>query len=769
MHDEDTRDPAPAASRGWQYGVAALAVAFLVLHLPYLPASLEDLDSINFALALRRFDVAHHQPHPPGYPIYVALAKMAHTLVPAEAKALSVVGVVAGALSAFALSALFARIVPTPRRLSALATLLTITAPLYWFTPVRPLSDTTGLAVALCVQAFAVSSKPDSTLLSMFSGFLGGLAAGVRSQVAWLTLPLLLLQVARRSGNRTREAMKVGAAFVLGVLVWLIPLVALSGGVGAYARALFNQGSEDLSGVRMLWTTPTARQLLLSLKTAFVDPWAVPAVAVIVIVSALIGSFHLLRRRRPAFMTLAFAFGPYLIFDLLFQETATGRYALPLVVPMAFLAVRGLEVAGPAPAVVVAVGLAAFNAHVGGTSVAAYAREKAPAFRMLDDMARAARDPLGPPTLAMDRRQDLDLRRPILWVGGHMPEVASRLPAPPNHEWLEVVKHWNDSGGLDAPVWYVADPLRTDVDLLQHSEPAEYLWRLPYPLLVGGARPNELRWYRIARPDWYVGEGWALTPEAAGVAEADHQGPAIGAIRAWVEPSALQGAMIIGGRNLAGGDAPARVTVSVDGEGRTIMDTMVLPGAFLLEQRFDQESVSDRPAARYAMVSVRATSGSRVAVEQWDVSAVRPVAGFGRGWHEQEYNPATGLRWRWLSERGELRFRAPQPRAGVPALSAARREFVLHLEGESPLRYFSRASHITIRSGDRILHDRVIDGDFSFDQRIPAELLDGAFHTLTLETDQTYVPAERSRRTQDRRRLGLRVFTCEVKPESPAS
>ena len=38
-------------------------------------------------------------------------------------------------------------------------------------------------------------------------------------------------------------------------------------------------------------------------------------------------------------------FVPYLVFDLLFQETFTSRYALPLVVPMAYLAV-----AGPAPA-----------------------------------------------------------------------------------------------------------------------------------------------------------------------------------------------------------------------------------------------------------------------------------------------------------------------------------------------------------------------------------------------------------------------------------
>jgi hypothetical protein len=49
-------------------GGAALALAaiFLAAHLPFLPASPEDLDSINFALGVRHFDVAHNQPHPPG-------------------------------------------------------------------------------------------------------------------------------------------------------------------------------------------------------------------------------------------------------------------------------------------------------------------------------------------------------------------------------------------------------------------------------------------------------------------------------------------------------------------------------------------------------------------------------------------------------------------------------------------------------------------------------------------------------------------------------
>src|SRR5580765_3116540 len=53
--------------------VAVIAAVYLVAHLPFLAPSLEDIDSMNFALGLRHFDPAQHQPHPPGYPVYMVL------------------------------------------------------------------------------------------------------------------------------------------------------------------------------------------------------------------------------------------------------------------------------------------------------------------------------------------------------------------------------------------------------------------------------------------------------------------------------------------------------------------------------------------------------------------------------------------------------------------------------------------------------------------------------------------------------------------------
>jgi hypothetical protein len=740
-----------------------LAILFLALHLPYLPTSLEDLDSINFALGVRQFDVAHHQPHPPGYPVFILIAKALHAVVPAEVTVLALVSVGSGALGVLALGALFRRLdgSGTPARWSLTAAGVAMTAPLYWFTAVRPLSDSSGLAAALTVQAMTLAASSARALA--LAAFAAGLAAGLRSQVVWLTVPLLALRAFKGLGTgdeglapSAKSLVPVVAAFLAGITLWLVPLVIVSGGPAAYWHALFDQGAEDLGNIQMLWTRHGARDVLDALYFAFVAPWAVWPVAAVALACAFFGLVRLVARQRQTLIVVGAAFLPYLVFDLLFQETFTSRYALPLVVPVAYLAVAGLRALPWDTGLAVAAALAMFCAHLGGTSIAAYANAAAPAFRLLDAFQTAARVDRVVPVLAMDRRESLDLRRPMKWMGTSMPDVSQTLPAPPQHEWLEAVKYWN--GGGRAPVWFVVDPLRASIDLVQHGDPQRFRWTVPYPVLLSGARPNEMDWYRIDRPDWYVGEGWALTPEAAGVAHADQRGPSLAAIEGWIDSRALGHDMMIGGRNLDNASHP-RLTVSIG--GRPFVDQALNPGPFLIVRRLPADLVAPSDPRTYAKVTAQATSGSRVAIEQFDTSATRALTGFGEGWHEQELDPRSGVRWRWLSERGELEV---VPNVKLRAVDWVDDEpLMLHLEGESSRKYFSRDSVLTVRSGDQRLLTMPITEDFSVD--IPITRL-----PIVLETDQVFSPADRSRRSADRRHLGLRIFKAEVRKASrPAS
>src|SRR5687768_6786611 len=106
--------------------VAFIAIAYLAAHLPFLAPSLEDYDSINFALGLRDFDPARHQPHPPGSPVYIALGRVmfaaVNSVAPAanrpdtEALALALLSAIAGTVAIIAFAIVCLRIAGADRR-----------------------------------------------------------------------------------------------------------------------------------------------------------------------------------------------------------------------------------------------------------------------------------------------------------------------------------------------------------------------------------------------------------------------------------------------------------------------------------------------------------------------------------------------------------------------------------------------------------------------------------------------------------------------------
>src|SRR6188474_3661952 len=84
--------------------VLLIALLYLAAHLPFLAPSLEDIDSINFALGLRHFDPALHQPHPPGYPLYIGLGHLSLAALSWLAPSLPALRVEAVALAVWSLA-----------------------------------------------------------------------------------------------------------------------------------------------------------------------------------------------------------------------------------------------------------------------------------------------------------------------------------------------------------------------------------------------------------------------------------------------------------------------------------------------------------------------------------------------------------------------------------------------------------------------------------------------------------------------------------------
>jgi len=780
----DQFEPVRRGSRAW-WAAAVLALIFLAGHLPFLASSLEDVDSVNFALGLRDFDPGRHRPHPPGYPIYMALGKAAD-LVLSEPRALAFWGALFGGLSAFALLRLFAALdaldgglAKPPERLRqarvgewlgrpVVATALTMMAPLFWMTASRPMSDTAGLAISLTAQAILLTaivrqraastagespssaSATQSGRLILLGAFMSAVAIGFRSQAAWLTLPVLALAILDRAGRGAAGALIGGMVWLTaGTLLWFVPLVIASGGPGAYYAAFSVQAGEDWTGVDLLANGFTVRELAFALYETFIRHWAGAGWFIVLI--AAIGAAALLWRGRRALVAVLIAFVPYAIFHLLFQETVTTRYALPLVPAVAYLAVRGLYAPSPLGGLTLAAVLAVIFGVTTAPVTASYARTGGPVSRALAEIRKVAETD-GGVLVGMHHA----FARPVEADGIGR---ATALAAPPKHEWLEVVKAWQS--GARGPTWFLADPRRTDLALVDPQAQmvrGEYAWPFSSRIYLGGVRPDALRWVVIEEPGWFAGEGWHLTPETAGVARADGAGLGKGPIRAWIRPRDGAAMLMVGGRHLGSGSGPeALVNVRID--GREIERWTVAPDAPSFLRFIPLPPGTLTGAAPWCELEIHAAvpdgaNAGIVAIDQFDLQAAGvPLLGFAEGWQEPEYEPARGISWRWASGKAVLQ------------VSPSDRDVEMRIVGESPRRYFDRPSRVVATAGSTLIGNLDAGSDFAWVFRVPAAALQASGGAITIETDQFFRPADRGQGA-DKRALGLRIYLVKLKPVS---
>lgn len=773
-----------ALPSGPRWVVAAVLAAFLAGHLPWLAPALEDVDSANFALGVRDFDVAQHQPHPPGYPVFIAIAKLSTSamgaLAPAgapstwaEAHGLAFWGAVLGALAVVPAFVLLVAIDGgRDRWRAAVAAALALSNPLVWVNASRPMSDVPGLALALAAQAllavaFAIQGRiaragtgaavdRDALVRSgrfiVLGALVAGFAIGLRSQSVWLTLPLLVLVLADRVGRDAAGALLGGTiTFAIGCALWLVPLLVVSGGPANYLAAFSAQATEDIEGVDLLATNLTPRRVAFGLLHTFVYPWVSTPLAIVVLVAAALGMVVVLLRDRRAFVALLATSGAYLPFHLFFQETFTTRYAIPLVVPVAWLAVRGLWALGPLAGRVGGAGLVAASLAIAVPSTVAYGRQGGPVFRAVDEVSAAL-------------SAEPDARRPVLAMHHALarsvrgePIARLALPSPPGREWTHLVDYWL-AGGRQ-PVWYLVEPRRTDLALFDHAARrtrVAYRWPLDQPTLAGGARPQSIDWVELDAPGWFATDGWALSPDLAGAAERQQRGPSRGGATAWIRRRDEAAAMVVGGRNLgAAGDPLVRFTVRLDGRVLREWTTPPDPGFFLETFPLEPGTLAGEGFAKLEVLAEAADGSARpvrASVEQFDVQPAHDVvAGAGEGWHEAEYNPSTGLSWRWTSDRAVMRV-----------IAGAGAHLELRLRGESPMKYFERAPEVRVMACDREVARLSPARDF--DERVPvaADDLQPCGGRLTVLTNSTFVPDERSG-NGDRRRLGLRVYEISLR------
>jgi len=614
---------------------------------------------------------------------------------------------------------------------------------------VRPMSDMPGLAAALLGQALLVRGFHDRRAL-IVGAVVSGLAAGFRVQALWLTTPLFIaaLIAQRRAGLRWMLSRPV-AGLAAAILGWLVPLMWISGGMSAYLAALGSQAGEDFSWVDMLWANPTPRRIAFALLDTFAAPWSTLPLAAVVGVAAAAGLVVTLVRDRAALAIVCLAFVPYLVGHLLFQETSHVRYALPALPLVVWLAARGIAALRPL-ALPATAAIAAWALVLAVPAAIVYGRDAHPAFRAIGEMRRAAE---GAAPAAV--HSHYALRRPLQTVDD--PRLAIVAPRR-EYEWLGMADYWRSGGAGD--IWFLADPRRKDLDSIDRDARravVHYPWPLADRAELGGTRPQSVDWYRLRPPNWFVTEGWALTPETGGLARARGHGIHRQPIHAFVRRRSGPIRIMVGGRYLDSGPIkPVGFTLTLDGVAIAAWRFGPDAGGLNFLRIFEVPSgvpAGDGPYARLTMTATAVDGGPvpEVAIRQFDLQPLDGlIVGFDAGWHEEEYDSATGRRWRWSSGRSALRV-----------LTGG--DVVLRLRGESPLKYFDAPPTVRVTlNGETVGTTRPTD-DFDWQVTLPAAAIARAAGVVVLEQDRVYRPGV-AEGTADARELGLRLFEIDVHP-----
>jgi hypothetical protein len=201
--------------------IAATALTRFVFRSHYL----YDIDSVNFALALKRFDPSVHQPHPPGYFLYVCLGRLANLLFHDANAALVAIGIVFSCAAVAMIYVLADRWFG--RNAALFAGLIFLFSPLAWFHGTVALTYVveaffSALTGYLCWRIVCGEAR-----FILPGAMVVGVAAGFRPSSLLLLGPLLLYSF--RNANRKQAAAGIGA-LALTLLAWFVPMIGIGGG-----------------------------------------------------------------------------------------------------------------------------------------------------------------------------------------------------------------------------------------------------------------------------------------------------------------------------------------------------------------------------------------------------------------------------------------------------------------------------------------------------------------------------------------------------------
>ena len=179
---------------------------------------IEDPDSLRFALGIKDFDITKFQPHFPVYPIFIFFTKVLYFITGGMAISFSLMGSIATFLIYYFIDDKYFKQKNLYSRF--IFFILLSFSPLIWVMSTRYMPDLFGVASLFLSAFFLLKNNSKQQAI----GFLfAGMLCGVRLSYLPFLFPIFIWLFFFK--KRWKESL----LFPVGILIWLIPLILISG------------------------------------------------------------------------------------------------------------------------------------------------------------------------------------------------------------------------------------------------------------------------------------------------------------------------------------------------------------------------------------------------------------------------------------------------------------------------------------------------------------------------------------------------------------
>ncbi len=215
-------EPGDSSQHAFVKAALLFVVAFALYFFTHSPA-LDEIDAVQFAMGVRSFDLWHHQPHPPGYPLFIFFGWLGTRLFHATPESsLYFASAFGGGLFIAAWFSII-RAQFSERLAWWVATSLLIT-PVVWMTATKAVTDmlAAGFMSAELLAAICFLKQQKRSLI-VWAALMAAAAAGTRPQLFPVVAVILGIPLKQGSVDAKTWSFAYGL-LIAGCLLWLLPM-----------------------------------------------------------------------------------------------------------------------------------------------------------------------------------------------------------------------------------------------------------------------------------------------------------------------------------------------------------------------------------------------------------------------------------------------------------------------------------------------------------------------------------------------------------------